>query len=193
MDTRPQRNEFGFTLPEVLVTILLMGILFAIATSSWRSATESRRVDSATNQVKADFRLAHTSAVNKLGASQIIFDGSGGQVACGGSSAAYCLVETAAGGGTRQTPRDFESSAVRLTSPNLFLAAGPVVIQFASDGRVSTPGALVDATLTGVTDRCPSSTPSGVGVARVQVSSGASNPTTHCLTYNTETSRIKVD
>jgi len=43
-----------------------MGIVFAIASSSWFRAIESRKVDSATNQVAADLRLAHSQATNRL-------------------------------------------------------------------------------------------------------------------------------
>jgi prepilin-type N-terminal cleavage/methylation domain-containing protein len=59
-------GERGFTLPELLVVIALMGILLAIATSTWFGIVESRRVDSATNQMVSDLRLAHTSATNRL-------------------------------------------------------------------------------------------------------------------------------
>jgi Tfp pilus assembly protein FimT len=43
-----------------------MGIVFAIASSTWFGTIESRRVDSATNQIVADLRLAHTQATNRL-------------------------------------------------------------------------------------------------------------------------------
>jgi prepilin-type N-terminal cleavage/methylation domain-containing protein len=59
-------DERGFTLIEVLVTIIIMGIVFAIASSTWFGVVEGRRVDSATNQVVADLRLAHTQATNRL-------------------------------------------------------------------------------------------------------------------------------
>jgi prepilin-type N-terminal cleavage/methylation domain-containing protein len=59
-------DERGFTLPEVLVTIAILGILLAIATASWLGVVEGRRVDSATNQLVSDLRLAHTSATNQL-------------------------------------------------------------------------------------------------------------------------------
>lgn len=59
-------RENGFTLPEVLIVIVLLGILFAIATSTWFAVVESRRVDSAANQIVSDLRLAHTSATNRL-------------------------------------------------------------------------------------------------------------------------------
>jgi prepilin-type N-terminal cleavage/methylation domain-containing protein len=61
-----RNGERGFTLPEVLTTIVVMGILFAIASSTWFSVIESRRVESATNQLTADLRLAHTNATNRL-------------------------------------------------------------------------------------------------------------------------------
>ena len=59
-------DERGFTLIEVMVTIIVMGVVFAIASSTWFGAVESRRVDSATNQVAADLRVAHTRAINRL-------------------------------------------------------------------------------------------------------------------------------
>ena len=60
------QREQGFTLPEVLIVIVLMGILFAIASSSWFGVIESRRVDSATNQMVSELRLAHNRATNRL-------------------------------------------------------------------------------------------------------------------------------
>lgn len=49
-----------------------MGILFAIASATWFGVAESRRVDSATNQLAADLRLAHTSATNRLEDWQVV-------------------------------------------------------------------------------------------------------------------------
>ena len=60
------QSERGFTLVEVMVTIIIMGIVFAIASSTWFGAIESRRVDSATNQLAADLRQAHSMATNRL-------------------------------------------------------------------------------------------------------------------------------
>jgi prepilin-type N-terminal cleavage/methylation domain-containing protein len=59
-------REGGFTLPEVMIVIVLMGIVFAVASSTWFGVVESREVDSATNQMVSDLRLAHTSASNRL-------------------------------------------------------------------------------------------------------------------------------
>lgn len=68
-------REHGFTMPEVLVTIAIMGIVFAIASSTWLGLTESRRVTSATNQLTGDLRLAHTRATNRLDTYEVLFTG----------------------------------------------------------------------------------------------------------------------
>lgn len=60
------RDQRGFTLPELLVTIVVLGILLAIAVPSWSSYTEARRVESAKNQLVSDLRLASTLAQNRL-------------------------------------------------------------------------------------------------------------------------------
>jgi len=75
--TRPRRlgaREAGFTLPEVLIVIVLMGIIFTIASSTWFGLVESRRVDSAANQMVSDLRLAHTRATNQLTTWAVVSD-----------------------------------------------------------------------------------------------------------------------
>ena len=59
-------DERGFTLGEVLITIILMGILFGIASPVLFGIVDGRQVDSATNQLAADLRLAHTRATSRL-------------------------------------------------------------------------------------------------------------------------------
>ncbi len=61
-----REDERGFTLIEVLVVIILMGIVFGIASSTWFNVVEGRQVDSATNQLAADLRLAQSKATNRL-------------------------------------------------------------------------------------------------------------------------------
>ena len=59
-------GERGFTLIEVLITIILMGLLLGIASPVLFGIADGRRVDSATNQLAADLRQAHTTATNRL-------------------------------------------------------------------------------------------------------------------------------
>src|SRR5918993_320287 len=63
---RAWQHEHGFTLMEVMITILIMGIVFAIASSTWFGVVESRRVDSATNQMVSELHFAHTTSTNRL-------------------------------------------------------------------------------------------------------------------------------
>jgi prepilin-type N-terminal cleavage/methylation domain-containing protein len=60
------QSERGFTLVEVITTIIIMGILAAVAMSVWWPVVEGRRVDSATNQIASELRRAHTSATTRL-------------------------------------------------------------------------------------------------------------------------------
>ncbi len=59
-------DQGGFTLPELLITIAILGILVAIAVIIWLGLLERRRVDAAANQLAADLRLANTNATNQL-------------------------------------------------------------------------------------------------------------------------------
>ena len=61
-----RKGERGFTLPEVMITIVILGILFGIASANWSSVVESRTVDSAANQLASDLRLAHARSTNQL-------------------------------------------------------------------------------------------------------------------------------
>jgi prepilin-type N-terminal cleavage/methylation domain-containing protein len=63
---RAWEDERGFNLVEMLAVILIMSVVFGIATSTWFDWSEGRRVDSATNQLAADLRLAHSKATNRL-------------------------------------------------------------------------------------------------------------------------------
>ena len=60
------QSERGFTLIEVMVTIIIMIVVLSVASSTWFSIVESRRVDSATNEVVSELRRAHTSATTRL-------------------------------------------------------------------------------------------------------------------------------
>jgi len=60
------QSERGFTIIELMIPIIIMMILFSVAVPIWLGAVQDRKVDSATNQLVADLRQAHTKAVNRL-------------------------------------------------------------------------------------------------------------------------------
>ena len=61
-----REDQSGFTLPEVTIVVVVLGIVLAIASASWLGTIEGRRVDSAANQLVSDLRLAHNTATNRL-------------------------------------------------------------------------------------------------------------------------------
>ena len=61
-----REDQSGFTLPEVTIVVVILGIVLAVASSSWFGTIEGRRVDSAANQLVSDLRLAHNTATNRL-------------------------------------------------------------------------------------------------------------------------------
>ncbi len=58
-------GEQGFAVPEAVAAVAILGILVGAATGIWQSVADSRRVDSAAEQLAADLRLAHTRAVDQ--------------------------------------------------------------------------------------------------------------------------------
>jgi prepilin-type N-terminal cleavage/methylation domain-containing protein len=63
-DTR--EDQRGFTLTELIATIVIVGILIAIAVIIFLALLERWRVDAATGQLVGDLRRAHGSATNQL-------------------------------------------------------------------------------------------------------------------------------
>ncbi len=180
------QSERGFTLPELMIVIVLMGIVFAIATSSWFGLVESRRVDSATNQLVSDLRLAHTKATNQLATWRLVLNPDRGDENAG---ADYSLVRLDSAGNPvagSEVSRTLPDNAL-LNSPTLLPVGGTRAVQFAPDGSASAIGTL-NLGAAG-TDGCPSGTPT-IG-ARIRVT--VDNNPMHCITFNTTTSRIRID
>lgn len=65
---RPARAfpQGGYSLAEVLATVVVLGILVSIAVIIFLGILEQRRVDAATDELVSDLRLAHTRATSEL-------------------------------------------------------------------------------------------------------------------------------
>jgi prepilin-type N-terminal cleavage/methylation domain-containing protein len=165
-----KRHEFwwsqrGFTLPELMITIVLLGIVLAIVSSTWFGAVESRDVDSAANQFISDVRLAHTRATNQL---------SNWQVVHAVGSADYQLVRVDDGSViNRSLPENTKVLSSEANGPG-----SQRKLVFNPNGEASAQGGFTDS--------------DGDGAIDVIVSSTDDNPQ-HSVSVIPATSRVKID
>jgi prepilin-type N-terminal cleavage/methylation domain-containing protein len=140
-------GEQGFTLVEVMVVIVLMGIVLGIASSSWFGIVESNRVTSAANQLGSDMRLAHTKSTNQLATWRVVLVtgraggpdyylvklDSGGNIVAGSTISRH-LPDT-----TRiVTPATVDSTAIRAIYTVLGLGSDPSrTMEFKADGSMT--------------------------------------------------------
>lgn len=160
-------------MPEVMITIIILGILAGIAIPSWWSVVESRRVDSATNQLVADLRLAHSKASSRLTVYRVCFPSNSVTYQIGlqtGPGTEPCAVSLE----TRTLPDGTQTGTAPVT---------PAAIAFCADGSMEAPP-------TGTV--CPNGTasPSLTGTTTITVGSDG-DPSTN-IEVNKATSRVKV-
>lgn len=86
-------DEHGFTLVELVIVIVLLGIVLAISSSSWFGVVEGRQVDSATNQLAADLRQAHSKATNRLASQTVTLTGGSSEYTMTGAAGTLDLDE----------------------------------------------------------------------------------------------------
>jgi type IV fimbrial biogenesis protein FimT len=126
-----EKNESGFTLPEVLIVIVILGILLAIAVPTWFGVVESRQVDSAANQFASDLRLAHNKATNQLQEWEVVYT-------VGGSS--YELVPDSGDTITRTLP-----DGTKIRNTEVVGLSGDRTIIFKPCGTAVADGGFNDA------------------------------------------------
>jgi type IV fimbrial biogenesis protein FimT len=173
-------GERGFTVIEVLTTIILIGLIVAIAGYSWYGIVESRAVDSATNQVVADLRLAHTSATNQLTSWRVVYNAGGSPVTgCGSGTADYCLLKMSGSTVVKELPRSLPDGTKMTTANTLVVSPLPGftydrTLEFKSNGSAQALGTLLLNVTPEITvsadDGDPSNTVSvNLSTSRVQV------------------------
>ncbi|WP_166175792.1 pilus assembly FimT family protein [Rubrobacter tropicus] len=178
-------GEWGFTLPEVVITIVVLGVLMGIASSTWFSVIESRAVDSAANQLASDLRLAHTRSTNQLANWRVVLSPEKAKESMGPD---YYLVKMTSSGGVAA------GTAIDRTLPDNTKVVGVPALQ--DDAAVTTLYSTLG--LSGPT-RSLEFSPDG-SMRNVTVGAGSNeirvtvdgNPTTR-LEFVDVTSRIKVD
>jgi prepilin-type N-terminal cleavage/methylation domain-containing protein len=77
---RRDRSAAGFTLIEVLVVIIMIGVLFAIAAPSWNALMNRQRVNTVREQAVLVIREAQNKARLTRIPQAVVFDNSGGTI-----------------------------------------------------------------------------------------------------------------
>lgn len=61
----PRTNQFGFTIIELMITVLVIGILAAIATPSFADMLERNRIKGAAEAIKSELQFARSEAIKR--------------------------------------------------------------------------------------------------------------------------------
>ncbi|PSB24345.1 pilus assembly FimT family protein [Stenomitos frigidus] len=72
--TRSKRSIGGFTLIEMLVVIIVIGVLFAIAAPGWDTILSRQRVSAAREQIAQTIRVAQSDARRTRSPRAVVFD-----------------------------------------------------------------------------------------------------------------------
>jgi len=139
------RSFRGFTLTELMVTLVVAGILVTIAVPSFRGFLLSNRLTTATNDLVADFQVARSEAIKRAASTIVCKSSNGTSCTSGGSwSDGWIVFVDTDGSGTWTQTAGMEDVRVRTheaLSSGLSIddTAGPAVVVFNRQGALAPP------------------------------------------------------
>lgn len=145
---RLRYREQGFSLSEVLVIIAILGIVLSIATFSWFGYVESRRMDSATNQLAADLRLANSRATNQFANWQVVTPSSQNPIRN------YELRNLSSYNASMSCASQPQTQCVPLSLPEGTQLSTDISVTFKPSGRAETSSSTVTVRSTNDSSKC---------------------------------------
>lgn len=136
MPARPR--QFGFTLPELAVTLAVVAILSATALPAFRTALDRQRVTTALHLLSAQFAQARSTAVMRSEVVSVCPSRGDGRCRDDGDwSQGWALYRDPGRDGQPDTPADLLREERRAPHPALRLhsSAGRPLLRYLPDGR----------------------------------------------------------
>lgn len=79
-DSRSLRNRRGFTLPEAMIVVVVLGVMFSISLPRFNETTRQRRVVSAATTLNADIPVAFSLAARQRKPVTLTYDAASGEM-----------------------------------------------------------------------------------------------------------------
>lgn len=79
-DSRSPRKRRGFTLPEAMIVVVILGVMFSISLPRFNQTVRQRRVISATTALNADMPVAFSLAARQRKPVTLTYDAATGEV-----------------------------------------------------------------------------------------------------------------
>jgi type IV fimbrial biogenesis protein FimT len=149
------RKSLGFTLIELMITLVIVGIVIAIAAPSFTSVIQNNRVTTESNRLITTLKLARSEAIRR-GVYVSVCRTSSSTTCDGGTGTLLVFSDTATT--NTATPEVGEIIKVLDGSPTdvtVTPTSGPVFFRYMGNGRLATAATTIKVLITG----CPTGEP----------------------------------